>query len=60
MLKFKDYRLEDDGILLFKDRVYVPNIKELKNIVLKEMCNVPCVGHLGYQKTIAVVRSQYF
>jgi hypothetical protein len=24
-LKFKDYKLEEDGILLFKDKVYVPN-----------------------------------
>jgi hypothetical protein len=29
-------------------------------LVLKEMHNVPYVGHPGYQKTIAVVRSQYF
>jgi hypothetical protein len=59
-LKFKDYRLEEDGILLFRDKFYVPNTQELRNIVLKEMHNVPYVGHPGYQKTIAVVRSQYF
>jgi hypothetical protein len=32
----------------------------MKNIVLREMHNVPYVGHPGYHKTIAVVRSQYF
>jgi hypothetical protein len=45
---------------LFKNRVYVPNSQELRNLVLKEMHNVPYVGHPGYQKTIVVVRGQYF
>jgi hypothetical protein len=32
----------------------------MKNLVLREMHNVPYVGHPGYQKTIAVVKGQYF
>jgi hypothetical protein len=32
----------------------------LRNLVLKEMHNVPYTGHPGYQKTITVVRGQYF
>jgi hypothetical protein len=32
----------------------------MKNEMLKEMHNVSYVGHPGYQKTIVVVRSQYF
>jgi hypothetical protein len=58
--KYKEYKLEEDGILMHKNRVYVPNSHELRKLVLKEMHNVPYVGHPGYQKTIAVVRSQYF
>jgi hypothetical protein len=42
------------------DEKYVPNSSELQNIVLRVMHNVPYVGHSGYRKTIAVVRSQYF
>jgi hypothetical protein len=38
----------------------VPNSQELKNMVLREMHNVPYVGHPGYQKIISVVKSQYF
>jgi hypothetical protein len=52
------YKLEDNGILMHKDRVYVPNSYELKKLVLKEMHNVPYVGHPSYQKTIATIRSQ--
>jgi hypothetical protein len=58
--KFNYYDLKEDGILMYKGKIYVPNSSELKNTVLREMHNVPYVGHLGYQKTIVVVRSQYF
>jgi hypothetical protein len=40
--------------------VYVPNSEELRNFVLKEMHNAPYVGHLGYQKIIATIRSRHF
>jgi hypothetical protein len=40
--------------------VYVPNSSELKKLILKEMHNVPYAGHLGYQKTIATVKKQYY
>jgi hypothetical protein len=29
-------------------------------MILREMHTVTYVGHLGYQKTIAVVKSQYY
>jgi hypothetical protein len=55
--KFEEYKLDNDDILRYRDRIYVPNSRELKNLVLSEMHNVPYVGHSGYQKTIAVVAS---
>jgi hypothetical protein len=30
---------------MYKGKMYVPNLGEMKNIVLKEMDNVPYVGH---------------
>jgi hypothetical protein len=32
----------------------------MKNIVVREMHNVPYVGHPGYLKLIAFVRREYF
>jgi hypothetical protein len=58
--KFNCYEMKEDGILMYKGKVYVMNSSELKNAILKEMRNVPYVGHPGYQKTIATVSSQYF
>jgi hypothetical protein len=45
---------------MHKNRIYVPSSGELRNLVLKEMHNVPYAGNPGYQKTIAAVRSQFF
>jgi hypothetical protein len=58
--KFKYYELQEDGILVHRGRIYVSKYSEMKNTLLREMHNVPYVGHPRYQKTIAVVRSQYF
>jgi hypothetical protein len=45
---------------MHKNRIYVPSSRELRNLVLKEMHDVPYAEHLDYQKTITVVRSQLF
>jgi hypothetical protein len=58
--KIEDYKLREDGIIMYRGNIYVPNIQELKILVLREMHNVPYVGHPGYQKTIAAIKSQYY
>jgi hypothetical protein len=54
------YTMGADGLLLYKNIVYVPNVRELKLTILKEMHNVAYDGHPGYQKTVAAVKSHYF
>jgi hypothetical protein len=56
----EDYKLGNDEILLYMNKIYVPSSHELRSMILKEMHNVPCVGHLGYQKSVAAVKIQYF
>jgi hypothetical protein len=58
--KVESYKLETNGILLYKNRIYVPNVQDLKCMVLHEMHNVPYAGHPGYQKIMAAVKSHYF
>jgi hypothetical protein len=55
----KGYALGTDDLLLYKNRVYVPNDREMKLAILKEMNNVTYVGHPRYQKTVAAVKSHY-
>jgi hypothetical protein len=45
---------------MYRGIIFVPNSKELKNLKLREMHNVPYDGHAGYQKTIVAVKSQYY
>jgi hypothetical protein len=58
--KNEENNLDKDEILMYRGIIYVPNSQELKNMILREMHNVPYAGHPGYQKTIAVVKSQYY
>jgi hypothetical protein len=58
--KIKEYEIKEDGLLMHKNRIYVPSSGELWNLVLKEMHDVPYARHLDYQKTITAVRSQLF
>jgi hypothetical protein len=52
--------LKEDGILMYRGKVYVPNFMEMKNIMLREIHNVPYVEQLRHHKSITVVRSQCF
>jgi len=45
---------------MYKGIVYVYNSLEMTNMVLREMHNVPYVGHPGYEKKIASIKSQCF
>jgi hypothetical protein len=45
---------------MHKNRIYVPSSIEMRNLVLKEMHDVPYAGHPSYQKMITIVRSQFF
>ena len=58
--KVENYKLETDGIILYNNRVYIPNVQSLKLAILREMHNVPYAGHPRYQKTVATVKSHYF
>jgi hypothetical protein len=58
--KMEDYNIGNEEILMYMGRIYVPNYQKLKNMILRKMHNVPYVGHPGYQKTLAVFKSQYY
>jgi hypothetical protein len=58
--KIEGYKLGNEEIIMYKRIIYVPNSQELKIMILREMHNVPYVRHSRYQKTIAVVKSQYY
>jgi hypothetical protein len=46
--KVDNYNLGIDGILLHKNIIFVPNVQDLKRMILHEMHNVPYAGNPGY------------
>ena len=52
--------MEEDGILTYKGRIYIPDVAELRRVVMDEIHQAPYSGHPGYQKIIATARKQYF
>ena len=55
-----DYHLTTDGLVRFRDMIYVPNCSELEKLILREFHAKPYSGHLGYQKTLNVVKKFYY
>jgi hypothetical protein len=58
--KVDNYKLGIDGILLHKNKFFVPNVQDLKRMILHEMHNVPYARHPRYQKTMATIKIHYF
>ena len=58
--RYEGYKLEEDGILTYKGRIYILNVAGLRRVVMDEIHQAPYSGHPGYQKTIATARKQYF
>ena len=59
-IKYEGYKLEEDGLLTYKGRIYIPKVVDLRRVVMDEIHQAPYSGHPGYQKTIATARKQYF
>ena len=55
-----DYCLTLDGLVRFRDRVYVPDSSEVKKVILREFHVKPFLGHLGYRKTLTTMKRFYY
>ena len=58
--EYEGYKLEEDGLLTYKGRIYIPGVADLRRIIMDEIHQAPYSGHPGCQKTIATARKQYF
>ena len=54
------YHLTVDGLVRFRDRIYVLNYSELKNIILREFHIKPYSSHRGYHKTLKMINKFYY
>ena len=53
------WTLSSSGFLLYEDRIFVPNIGDLRTRVLKERHDHPLAGHPGQTKTLELLRRDY-
>ena len=49
-----DFSLNEKGLMLYKNKLYVPNIPEIKLLILNEVHKSPYFGHPWYQKMITM------
>jgi hypothetical protein len=45
---YKGYQFTEDGLLMYKIRLYVPDLVELRKLIMDEFHKRPYVGHPGY------------
>ena len=51
-----DYHLTGNVLVRFRDRIYVSDESEHKNIILREFHVKLYSGHPGYQKTLTAMK----
>eukprot|EP00253_Pinus_taeda_P029145 PITA_29145 len=54
------YKMDDAGMLYYKQRLYVPDQNSIKNLILDDFHISHYAGHPGYQKTITAIRKNYY
>jgi len=55
-----DYCLTTDGLVRFRDMIYVLDNSECKKVIFSEFDVKLCSCHLGYQKTLTAVKIFYY
>ena len=43
--KYEGYKLEEDGIITYKNRIYIPNVADLRRVVMDEIHQDPYSSH---------------
>ena len=54
------FRINKKGLLMHKNRMYIPNTIEIKLTDMNELHKQPYPGHPGYQKMITMLRKDFF
>jgi len=55
-----DYCLIADGLVIFRNKIYVMDNHELNKVISREFHAKPYSSHPGYQKTLTVVKKFYY
>jgi hypothetical protein len=50
---------ENDGLLMFHGKIYVPNDKDLRRRIIKQHHDTRIAGHAGRFKTLELIARNY-
>jgi hypothetical protein len=59
-IKYEGYHMIDEGLLTYRNRLYIPSCDELKRFIMDELHKRPYTSHLGYQKMITTTRKKFY
>jgi hypothetical protein len=59
-IKYEGYQMLDEGLLTYKNRLYIPSCDDLKRFIMDKLHNRPYIGHPGYWKMITATRKQFY
>ena len=59
-LNGKEFKVDQKGLILFKIRIYMPDVVDLKLFVLNSIHRPPYVGNPGYKKMTTTLRNKFF
>ena len=46
--RYEGYKLEEDGLITYKGRIYILNVADLRRVVMDDIHQAPYSGHQGY------------
>jgi hypothetical protein len=59
-IRYEGYQMLEEGLLTYKNRLYIPNCDDLKMFIMDELHKRPYTGHPVYQKMITTTRKQFY
>jgi hypothetical protein len=59
-LEYEGYQMLDEGLLTYRNRLYIPSCDDLKRFIMDKLHKRPYIGHSGYQKMITATRKQFY
>jgi hypothetical protein len=59
-LKHEGYQMLEEGLLTYRNRLYIPNCDDLKRFIMDEIHKRPYTRYPGYQKMIMNTRKQFY
>jgi hypothetical protein len=59
-MKYEGYQILEEGLLTYKNRLYILNCDDLKKFIMDELHKRPYTGCPGYQNMITMTWKQFY